>query len=540
MLRLTVCMTISLALVHGSNICAGTTPKEPDYPLFAVSIERSYTEEELDKIAVWFDATHGALPADQVAYLKRRRPDFKVLAHINSTYTSGQDAPDVEAKLREAIAMYHTAILAEDIDASTAEFRLAPVSKGPIALKASTISGETSSAENGTREYVTWIQIDDEYLRIEEWDAQARRIRVRRGFSETEPAPHLAGAVVLSPVYIGVKRTAVWSGYYPGGAARYLRYALRNDHQAMYDYKVAEIISQIKAGSSDGPWLDIMGMGFFNQANTYGQHVLPWNFETGKTYTRQEYRDDIQRKAQYFRERIEEAVGRRVTMVANNLSGKYFPEDGHGKLYLVPTDIKPDPLDGLVLEGFAGEFLVNHFRTGQSMIGNIQIVMDMEKNRLGGYLSYDNCASRRAKTPEEARQKELHERYAYACFLLGVEPAGTVRFGIAAYRRASRENPRRHLWLHPQYFYGIGKPLETVGYQDLHKYQLPDHVTYCRQFENAFVFVNLSAQVSETLRLEQIGKVGRPLVDPETAKRVPEMQIGPHTGIILLKRSVTR
>ncbi len=535
MIRHWIVLILSLGLAHNGIIGAESIVKLPDYPLFAVSTERSYTREELDKIAIWFVATHGALPADQVTYLKKKRSDFKVLAHINSTYTSGPDAPYVEANLRKAIAMYHTADLAEALDMKASTFQLAPVGKKRTVLKASTIAGNISASDEGTKQYVTWIQIDDEYMRIKDWDPASSRITVTRGFAGTAPNRHAAGTVILSPVYIGVKGTAVWSGYYPGGAARYLRYALRNDHKATYDFKVTTIIKDIEAGRSHGPWLDIMGMGFFNQSNVEGRFVKPWNFKTGRTYTQEEYRDDIQRKAQYFREKIEQEVGHRVTMVANNFSGKYFPEDGYGKLNLVPTAIKPDPLDGLVLEGFAGAFLTNYFRTGKSMIRNIQIVMDMEKNRLGGYLSYDNCASRRAKTPEEARQKEWHERYAYACYLLGAETEGTVQFGVAAYRRLSSDNPKPHLWLHPQYFYRIGKPAETVAYQDFDQYQLTGHVTYCREFENGFVFVNLSSNDSDQLKFGRVAKLPYALLDPDSREVIRELEMGPHTGKILLK-----
>jgi len=169
------------------------------------------------------------------------------------------------------------------------------------------------------------------------------------------------------------------------------------------------------------------------------------------------------------------------------------------------------------------------------MIRNIQVVMDMESNQLRGYLSYDNCASRRAKTPEEARQKELHERYAYACYLLGVKADGTVRFGIAAYRRPSSDNPKPHLWLHPQYFYRIGKPAETVAYQDFDQYQLPGHITYCREFENGFVFVNLSSYYKDRLEFGRVDKLPAALIDPDRGELVHELEIAPHTGKILLK-----
>jgi len=535
MIRYLTCTILLLGLSQTGVTGEQATAKEPDYPLFAVSIERSYSPTELDKIATWFTATHGSLPADQVTYLKSKRPEFQVLAHINSTYTNGPDAPYVEAKLRDAVAMYHTANLAEALDTKAKTFQLTAVGNRDIVLKASTVEGDVDISDKGTSQYVTWIRIDDEYMRIEKWKPATGRITATRGFAGTNPERHAGGTAVLSPVYIGIKGTTVWTGYYPDGPGRFLRYALRNDHKAMYDFKIAQIIKVIKADESDGPWLDIMGMGFFNQSNMDGRPVRPWNFKTGKTYTREEYRDDIQRKAQYFRSQIERATGRRVIMVANNLSGKYFPEDGFGKLYLLPTAIKPDPLDGLVLEGFAGEFLNNHLRTDKSMIGNIQIVMDMEKNRLGGYLSYDNCASRRARTPEEARQKELHERYAYACYLLGAEASGTVRFGIAAYRRPGQDNPKPHLWLHPQYFYRIGAPKQTVAYQDIEKYQLPGYATYCREFENGFVFVNLSSKDRDRLEFGQVSRLPDSLIDPDNKEIISELELGPHSGKILLK-----
>jgi len=220
---------VSLALAYNGAVSAENVAKTPDYPLFAVSIERSYSRAELDKIAVWFAATHGALSADQVTYLKEKRPDFKVLVHINSTYTMGPVAPYVETNLREAIAMHHTANLAEALDMKARTFQLLPVGKKQIVLKASTIAGDISASDEGTKRYVTWIQIDDEYMRIEDWDTASSRITVTRGFAGTSSNRHAVGAVVLSPVYIGVKGSR-WTGYYPGGPARYLRYALRNDH----------------------------------------------------------------------------------------------------------------------------------------------------------------------------------------------------------------------------------------------------------------------------------------------------------------------
>jgi hypothetical protein len=54
--RQAIGIIVSLALAYNGAIGAENVVKTPDYPLFAVSIERSYTRAELDKIAIWFAA----------------------------------------------------------------------------------------------------------------------------------------------------------------------------------------------------------------------------------------------------------------------------------------------------------------------------------------------------------------------------------------------------------------------------------------------------------------------------------------------------
>lgn len=538
---------------------------ETDYPLFISSAENEepYTPEELSRIASLFDYSIKSLGPDQVDKLKTLNPDFVAMTSVNSSYCSSgkPDFYTFETKYRDGISMYKCANLQENISATTTSFFLEPpteaeldkISEGVrvegaetsgltkgirqserLSLRASTAEGKYSDPENSIEKYVTWIQIGDEYMRIEEWDSITNRITVTRGFDGTEAVSHNAEASVLSPVYIGVLGHT-WSGYFPGGFQHMIRYALRIDHPDVHRFKASELIQSVQNDHLDGVWLDIMGYNFFNQSNMHGEQVIPWNFEKEAPYTSEDYMDNQQRKAEGIRTITENELGRKVILLANNFSTKYFPEQGGGEKLLQSTELKPTPLDGLILEGIGGEYLHDNFRTGESMVAMIQQMIDMEDKGYNAFCSSDNNRVRRANTPEELEIKHQHEAYGYAAFLLAVESEGSIKYGIDIYREPSPDNPNPHLWIHPQYFYGIGKPMQTVSYEQVESYRLAGTQTYCREFENAFVFLNISGDQADTIDLEETERIGMALTNPENGEPVKLLEIGPHTGMILMK-----
>jgi hypothetical protein len=96
-------------------------------------------------------------------------------------------------------------------------------------------------------------------------------------------------------------------------------------------------------------------------------------------------------------------------------------------------------------------------------------------------------------------------------------------------------NTTPHLWLHPQYFYGIGEPLESLDYTDIERYRLPGSNTFCRAFEHAFVFVNVDADRVDVLDLIALEKVGGSLIDPVSGDEVQEFHVRPSSGVILMR-----
>ncbi|MGC9344910.1 MAG: hypothetical protein ACP5E3_19550 [Bacteroidales bacterium] len=538
---------------------------EFDYPLFISSAEMEdpYTQEELIRIASLFDRSIKSLGPEQVDKLKALNPDFVAMTSVNSSYCSSgkPDFHTFETEYRHGISMYKCATLKESISAGETSFQLLPLSESELdqiaagvrvegaetsglskgirqssrlSLRASTADGKYSDPENSVEEYVTWIQVGNEYMRIDAWDSISYKITVTRGFDGTKAVSHSAGSPVLSPVYIGVLGHT-WSGYFPGGFQHMLRYALRIDHPDVHRFKASEVVKAVQRDHLDGVWLDIMGYNFFNQTNMHGEQVIPWNFEKETPYTSADYRDNQQRKAEGIRTIVEEELDRKVIFLANNFSTKYFPEQGGGEKLLQSTDLQPTPLDGLILEGIGGEYLHDNFRTGESMVAMLQQMIDMEDKGYNAFCSSDNNRVRRANNTEELEIKHQHEAYGYAAFLMAVEPEGSITYGIDVYREPSPDNPEPHLWIHPQYFYGIGKPMQSVSYEQVDSYRLAGTQTYCREFEKAFVFLNISSDQTDEIDLEKMEQIGKALTNPENDERVEVLKIGPHTGMILIK-----
>ncbi len=387
-------LTTVVAALFFSACGNDSDSSEPDYPLYICSLERKipYTDREVSALASWFGQLNTATGPELVDKLKELNPRFTAIAPVNSSYCSSgkPDFHTFESKYRAGISMYKAATLAEPLQRDQKTFVLKAIPHEEIeaiaaavgveghegagigtgirqsprlSFRPSTTKGQTSDLENSIEKYVTWIQAGDEYMRVEAWDSLSGEITVTRGFDGTEPLNHAAGTPVLSPVYIGVLGHT-WSGYFPGGFQNMLRYALRIDHPDVHRFKANEVIDRIRTHHLDGVWLDIMGYNFFNQSNMHGEQVIPWNFEKKMPYTAGDYRDNQQRKAEGIREVVERELGRKVILLANNFSNKYFPYQGGGERLLQSTKLQPTPIDGMILEGIGGEYLHDNFRTG--------------------------------------------------------------------------------------------------------------------------------------------------------------------------------
>jgi len=510
--------------------------RRPQYRLYAIASGRvEPSQEDLERLARNFQLVQGAFTREEIDALHRLNPGFKVLLYLNSTYTqSSEDIRVAESQYRGGLAMFLTARLAEDVEPGVRQFRLEALGKRPVPLRASTVEGDLSSTEPGrpsTKHYVTWIRVGDELMRVDRFHPETGRIAVTRGFHGTEAGRHSKGANVFSPVYLGSVND---TGAYPGGPGRTLRYVLSADNEAGHRWRAEIVLGYMKEGY-DGGWLDILSSDPFNMSDCLEQRVRPWDFRGGQPFERDDWRRYQEEKVAFIQRYIKSRLGRYPVLVGNNMKARCYHEGRGGeRLFLMSTEVKPRPMDGMCIENFAVGFRPRpphglSFHTGDRWRENVAMLMDAARNGLAAMPMIANAGIKSTLLEPDTAVRDQVERFGYATYLMGVERGGRTMFGIPAfYRVGEGRDQRRFVKLHRQYFWPIGDPAETVPPEKLDKYRVGKS-TYMRRFTNGVVLVNSSEEGEEDVRLD--GEY----VDPETGERFRSVTMQAKTGKILLK-----
>jgi hypothetical protein len=125
------------------------------------------------------------------------------------------------------------------------------------------------------------------------------------------------------------------------------------------------------------------------------------------------------------------------------------------------------------------------------------------------------------------KERDDFELYAYASYLLAVEPDFPTPLGIPAFYQ---KDSQRFAHLNPQYFWPIGNPKESFAPENIDDYRKAGQELYLRHFTNGIVIVNPTLEVQ-----------GRTLKGTYTDPRNGEIVTGsitmpPHSGWILLKK----
>ncbi|MCX7016007.1 MAG: hypothetical protein NTW86_26200 [Candidatus Sumerlaeota bacterium] len=524
------------------RVSAGAEAKKPVYPIYAiVSGQVEPTREDLEVLARNFTLAQSRFTKEEIATLHEINPDFKAVVYINSTYTSGpEDAPLAEGKYRKSLLYFRAATLGQDIDEKADRFALAAVNEdGSIALKPSTIPGETSSGPDrpSTKFYVTWIRIGDECMRIEAFDPGKKEIQVTRGFGGTAAAAHKKGATVLSPVYLG---SANSTGAYPGGPGRNLRYGFdpANPDGAQ---RCVEKALEFMGEGADGLWLDILAADPFNQADANGRRVRPWDLRTDKAYDSDAFREGQEIKVRTIQNSVHEKLGKWPFLVANNMKAKSYAEGNGGEsLLLMPTKVKPRPLDGYCIEDFVGAVSGRATREQEARgptpvdeekwRGNVSMLMAAAQSRLAAYPIITDAGIQSKLIEGLGPVRDRYEQFAYCTYLMGVEKDPTTRLGFPAFYQ---EGERRFAQVHSRYYWPIGAPAESAKPEELDRYRVKDHLSYSRKFENGVVFANPADKDDQEIQLDQ------EYTDPETGAKTQSVGLAAHSGKILLRNPET-
>ncbi|MEM9056046.1 MAG: hypothetical protein AAGD86_01140 [Pseudomonadota bacterium] len=463
------------------------------------------------------------LPAAQLDLLRSRNPAFRVLTYMNSSHTRSTPGHLALAEMQrmQMINVYLEGYLNEAVGPadSALSIRPADVERG-WGLIPSTLPGSISA---GATEYVTYVRIGNELMRIEAVDADTGRVTVTRGFDGTPTAAHAADAAVLAPVYTGPGRDGELDPYLPGNDRGFVpMYSLQVGSPPAAAY-FADQVSELIAEGADGGWLDICSPEFFNQVNAVGARVVPWNVETGAPFTPDDRRLHQDRKLAIMQQIVLSTTGRWPALAANNnADGKYFAERGRAMDFLLPTDVKPVPIDAVVLEAVYSRLADGNFFSEGRWQRNLSTIIHGAQQ---GLPVWPWIKSATTDYRPDTVAAERFERYDYASVLLGFEHGSGALVVLPLF---ADDAGGRRLNLPDWLFYDLGEPLESVAYDALDGLRVDGTQSFRRRWTGGVVLVNPTGQDDASVPLE-----GQYLV-PGARQKVSSIPVPAHTGLLLI------
>jgi len=534
-----------LFLAASSLAAAEPGPQaKPEYPLYSPFFGSShkFTDEDLARLAGAFDFVYGQSPAkEEMDRARKINSGVKFIRYIGAWTVNAETA---ERKLRREILHHQVATLAQDIDATVAVFRLDEIPEyRPLVLKASNVSGPYSRS---AREYVTWVRIGDDMMRVEAFDAKTREIRVARAFDGAKAQRHARGARVFCPDY----------GMPPGEVnephiSKALSYHYDPAAPARWNLILETLVRFVEQGG-DGIWIDILMDRSLRERDMQGREwkAPAWNFAENRSYTKDEFRRKNEEGVRYVQEEFRRRFGRYPVIYGNNMMASRFEEGQAGhKFYLLPTAAKPRPLDGMCIEDFMGGYdqeewdLWSRDRTVtvpkkacypcdagyKNWAENVKMLMQCSQSGMAAIPLIINAGMKTAifEAIDRERRHEW-ELWAYASYLLGVERKNgqcPTKLGVPMFRR---EGDRRFVDLAPMYYWKIGEPAESVKPADLDRYRIEGTQVYRRRFTNGLVLVNPGGR-RENVALEAT------YTDPDLKAPVKAVVLAPQSGKILLR-----
>jgi hypothetical protein len=458
-------------------------------------------------------------------------PDFMILPYSSSTVS--KPSMGITKALEEdplnLCSFYLEGNLVDSIEPETKTFRYKPTMNTGCGLKAATASGEYS--EN-IHTYIFFIRIGDEIMRVEELEKDSCILTVERAYKNTEAASHAQNAMVMGPVYRGKRDvqnpgtygvSSCFPDYSDWGDGSVPQYHLRLDSEKTAKL-VAAATEEFFQSGCNGLWLDLTSPGIFVPCNAYGIPVKPWNFELEENYTQKTYMAHQERKIQLMREEIIKLTGKRPYMVSNNhANGKYFY--GNGMDLVRPTEQKPDPIEGVILEGAFCFYQTKNWYSMDLWSTNLKTLIHGAQNKYPVWPWIKSMRYAYLPKPKNS-EADRFQFFDYTSTLLGYEPNAGIVCPMPAYEK--EEGSTKTLNLPDYLFYDIGQPLERVDYNNVNGLRISDKNTFRRQWSKALIYVNPTDKDDDTI------SVPSGYFDPDLGKTVTRISMPAHTGKILL------
>ncbi len=501
------------------------------YPLYAGKFGESpeWTPARLQLLAENFDAFYGnpAFTAEHVKQLRAIKPTFQVV-NYKGTWAI-RDTAIYEQSHRRDILYYRAGNLKAAVSASATTVELSDL-LGAL-LPSTTAPGITVSGKNAAGSgYVTWLLLDQEFLRIEAVNGASAT--VTRGFAGTTASAHAAGTPVLAPVYATPPTS---------GASASLRYR----HDPAVPLRWQSLLASAEADYAShggGIWIDIITGNL--STNTMNGMPIPmnrrWDFRTQRGYTEADWDRAAEVGTTLMQEGFRAKRGVYPIIWGNNLMHPVaLDRASPGRLgLLLATPEKARPLDGFALENCFGgygtggnsgkEWSWKSFDEWQLTLRSLMFLAELKVSARPLMLDGGQDNNNFAGEPASFRHQVL--LYGYCSYLLAVkvEPDDRI-FSMIGFTPfvGPKSGAERRIELPPWFQWDIGRPSETRLSADFAGYRLPGKTVFQRRFSNGLVLVNPADTGATTITLAQ------PFFDPLAGATVTELTLPAKTARIL-------
>ena len=522
------------------------------------------TEEQIDFLAKHVSITR-SIPPEWAAEIKKRNPNVKFMKYTASTYLK-QDywkLDELESEYIQHLAMCPAAVLNKAIDSKTRTFTVSSYTQKSLEELQEKYKGirslndaipiYASAVKEGwsknTKEFLFFLRIGNEVMRVDDWDRKTGTVIVTRGFSGSTATQHHKGAVVTSPIYCAEKGTPMAEPKFsskphktkkkkkPGRLFYCKDKGVAN--MPILEKKAQEVVEIMQEGF-DGASMDAMSakLPAFNMVNALAMKASAWNFATNKHYTVEEWVEGHDRMCGVIQRYVYEKLGRWPAVVANGISRQGFEkgegDGGYCKRLLIPTDLKPRPLESYNSE-------VGLRIAGNAFPEQLKLLQTCFQENLTPSMGLSSAA--------KALTQEMYDQsinYGGAFLYMAYEPRNpgwdVKKDGTGPVVRGTCISPFFHLpsvgpeWT-PEgghtYKFGapyifnlpLGKPLESPTPGDLDAIRYKDTNVFMRKYENGLVLINPTYNDSRRRFKGQEGRIDQDL----DANYVPNGPIGTPT-----------
>jgi hypothetical protein len=516
------------------------------YPLYFIDLADEnapeYSSADIDLLAQNFlfgHFGHRGRKSDAFNSFHKSNPNFIALKYVSTQRADEVGKGPVYAEHhRLSLLYYRCAKLSEPVTAEMTELKMEEVD-GPIALKASTLQTDFSDSDDPSHKYVIWIRINNELMRVDDWNPEKKMVRVKRGFDHTEAKNYSSGADVLAPVITptGSKKSKLQT-FSP-------RYSFDPATTARWEVSLEKALENVKSGF-DGTWYDLVSATPFEMGDLEGTPLKNvWDCVRHQNYKPDDYRLACEMGLNYVMKGYFSKMGKWPIIFINNMNRNcYYPGTGTIQNYLKSTAEKSRPVDGYCVEGFAGTIKEEDFqqwvKTGKTSPvnfvaedkwkENVSVLMDAAQQGLAADPFMMMAAQKNRMYEHLDREfKDKFESWAYASFLMAVERKDGKCPTVYGINPFYWEGEKRVVFLHPRYTWDLGDPVESHKPDELNAYKRPEHLTYIRKFQKGIVLVNPSDKKDENVSLDN------EYIDPETDQKVSSISMTSQSGKILLK-----